>query len=458
MFRAGRVNASNQKFGQRRPCGQQKAARARFILYSREGEMKCFRRLALAGSSLAVLGVWLPVDAVAQEAADPVAAIQAGAPIIELRARYEGVEQTGRPDDAEALTLRSRIGWQTAKWSGLQALVEFEDVRSLADDRYDSTLNGRSTFAQVFDPEVTELNRAQLIWTPSKDHTVTLGRQRINLDDQRFVGGVAWRQDEQTFDAVRIDAGFGSLKTTYAYIAHVNRIFAEAQDWDSDSHLLNARYTFSDQLTLAGFAYALDFTNSGATAINNQSNLTVGLKASGALEFGSWRLDYAATAARQRDYGSSLLDYSLDYRLAELGAKVGEFTGRAGYEQFEGNGTRGFATPLGTLHAFNGWSDAFVSNGVKTTVDGLTDLNLSVGWTPAWSWETVSNVSFLVRYHEFETERTGVDLGSEWNVSVQGALAPKMNWIVKYADFDGAGIPPAPAGRTKVWFGIEFKL
>jgi hypothetical protein len=32
---------------------------------------------------------------------------------------------------------------------------------------------------------------------------LTLGRQRINLDDQRFVGSVGWRQNEQTFDAVR---------------------------------------------------------------------------------------------------------------------------------------------------------------------------------------------------------------------------------------------------------------
>lgn len=420
--------------------------------------MECFRHVVLAGMSLAALGVCLSASAMAQEAADPVAAIQAGAPIIELRARYEGVEQTGRPDDAEALTLRSRIGWQTAKWNALQALVEFEDVRPLTDDRYDSTLNGRATYAQVFDPEVTELNRAQLVWTPSKDYTITLGRQRINLDDQRFVGGVAWRQDEQTFDAVRVDATLGALKATYAYVTQVNRIFAEAQDWDSDSHLLNAKYTFSDQLALTGFAYALDFTNAGATAINNQSNVTIGLKASGVQDFGSWRLEYAAAAARQSDHGASLLDYTLDYGSAELGAKIGEFTGRFGYEQFEGNGTRGFTTPLGTLHAFNGWSDAFVANGVKTTVDGLTDLNLSVGWAPTWSWEAVSNVSFLVRYHQFEAERTGVDLGSEWDVSVQGALAPKMNWIVKYADFDGSGIAPAPTDRTKVWFGLEFKL
>jgi hypothetical protein len=35
--------------------------------------------------------------------------------------------------------------------------------------------------------------------------TVTLGRQRVNLDDQRFIGAAAWRQHEQTFDAARAE-------------------------------------------------------------------------------------------------------------------------------------------------------------------------------------------------------------------------------------------------------------
>ena len=91
------------------------------------------------------------------------------------------------------------------------------------------------------------------------------------IDDQRFVGNVGWRQDEQTFDALRADFTLGRLKATYAYVFHVNRIFGQALDWKSVSHLLNVTYAVADPLRLEGFVYALDFSNSPAN-----STLTAG--------------------------------------------------------------------------------------------------------------------------------------------------------------------------------------
>ena len=38
-------------------------------------------------------------------------------------------------------------------------------------------------------------------WT-DLDATLIFGRQRIKLDDDRFIGNVGWRQNEQTFDAL----------------------------------------------------------------------------------------------------------------------------------------------------------------------------------------------------------------------------------------------------------------
>ena len=54
----------------------------------------------------------------------------------------------------------------------------------------------------VPDPENIELNCLQIAWQKN-GNGIVLGRQRINLDDQRWVGSVGWRQNEQTFDAVR---------------------------------------------------------------------------------------------------------------------------------------------------------------------------------------------------------------------------------------------------------------
>jgi hypothetical protein len=421
-------------------------------------------RWAAHGKVLAALGgaagimIVAAGGAYAQDAPpDLGAAIAKGTPILEFRPRFEDVSQTGRLD-GEAFTARTRLGWQTGRWYDLQATIEFEDVRQLGPENYDTGVNGKVAYAQVFDPDVTELNRLQVVWTPASNFTATLGRQRINLDDQRFIGGVAWRQDEQTFDAARFDADFGRLDITYAYVAHVNRIFAEAQDWDSDSHIANVSYAFAEPLKVTAFGYALDFIKPETPGVANQSNLTWGLKASGKAWIDSFRLDYAASWATQKEYGSSLLDYDLDYLSGEASLTWEEFAGRINYEEMEGNGARGFATPLATLHAFNGWSDAFIANGVKTTVDGLTDLNAAITWSPRWKWDYLFNLSFLARYHDFEAERTGVDLGTEWNLQATGAITPRLSWILKFADYDGPGVAPAPADRTKVWVGFEWKL
>lgn len=381
-----------------------------------------------------------------------------GAPILELRPRYEGVSQTGRPNDGEAVTLRTRLGWQTGRWANLQGLIEFEDVRSLAAERYDSGLNGKAAYAPISDPEVTELNRLQLTWTPSTAFTAVIGRQRINLDDQRFIGGVAWRQDEQTFDAVRLNSHVGDLETTYIYIAHVNRIFGEAQDWRSDSHILNASYAFGAPLRVSGFVYALDFNRPQTIAVGNQSNLTWGAKASGNLAVGRYTFDYAIRFARQSDYGSSRLNYALGEQNYEAAITRGRLSAKINYEKMEGDGARGFSTPLATLHSFNGWSDAFLANGVKTTVDGLRDFNLSISWSPVWKAQYLSGFNILVRRHEFEADRTGADLGAEWDASVGARLTPRLTWLVKYADYNGPDVANAPADRTKLWLQFEWKL
>jgi len=52
------------------------------------------------------------------------------------------------------------------------------------------------------------------------------------------------------------------------------------------------------------------------------------------------------------------------------GALLAGLTGLVGYEVLEGNGAIGFATPLATLHAFNGWADMFLT----TPANGLKDL------------------------------------------------------------------------------------
>ena len=125
--------------------------------------------------------------------------------IVDMRLRYEGVEQTGFSEDAEALTARLRAGLQTAPWHKTSFLAEGVWVGDPVDD-YNSTTNGETQYPVVADPaDFTAVNRLQLINRSARAHDRHgSARQRIALDDQRFVGNVGWRQNEQTLDALRV--------------------------------------------------------------------------------------------------------------------------------------------------------------------------------------------------------------------------------------------------------------
>jgi hypothetical protein len=398
--------------------------------------------------------------------------IAAGKLILEVRGRYEGVDQTKTAtltENAEAYTVRTRLGWETAEFAGIKGLIEFEDVRQIGPEHYAVNVPGAATpplngadkakYPIVNDPEVTELNRLQLTWTPSAAFQATAGRQRITLDDQRFVGNVGWRQDEQTFDAVRADVAHGRFKATYAYVTHVNRILGELKDWDSDSHLLNATWSPAEALHLQGFVYALDFGNS---AIN--SSLTKGAKASGKTWVGLFQLAYNATYARQSDYHHNTPNFDLTYFGGDLAGTFDIYTVKASYESLEGDGARGFTTPLATTHAFQGWADAFVSpGGNKSFVDGIQDANLTFNAKPRFKRTYFFNTDILVRYHDFDDQRTGADLGHEWDIAFAAAITPKLSIQLKYADFQRearvpAGTATPPASRTKAWFTLEYKF
>jgi hypothetical protein len=400
-------------------------------------------------------------------------AIAAGKLLLEVRGRYEFVDQKKTAvltKNGEAATVRTRLGWETGDWKGLRGLVEFEDVRQVGPEHFQVNVPGATTpplngaakarYPIINDPDVTELNRLQLSWTPSAAFTGTIGRQRILIDDQRFVGNVGWRQDEQTFDAARIDLAKGRFKLTYAYVTHVNRILGELRDWDSDSHLANLTWSPAEQLRLEGFVYALDFGNSAAN-----SSITKGVKASGKTWIGLYQLAYNATFARQSDYHHNTAAYDLDYWGADVAGTFDIWTAKVSYESLEGNGTRGFTTPLATTHAFQGWADAFVQplGGNKGFVDGIEDLNFTLNAKPRQRWTYLFNIDVLVRYHDFNDQRTGADLGHEWDAQVQGAFNPKLSWAVKYADFEREarvplGTATPPASRTKIWFTLEYKL
>ncbi|MBX9756531.1 MAG: alginate export family protein, partial [Pseudomonadaceae bacterium] len=153
-----------------------------------------------------------------------------GTPILDARYRYEYVDQNAAKgkaalDQADAQTLRTRLGFQTGKWYGLSSLVEADNVARIGNESFNSTRNGQKEYSVVADPDGTEINQALLRYDHQYGSAVA-GRQRINLDNQRFIGSVAWRQNEQTYDGGLLQLKpIAGLTLTTAYIDQINTIW-----------------------------------------------------------------------------------------------------------------------------------------------------------------------------------------------------------------------------------------
>lgn len=381
-------------------------------------------------------------------------------PIIDTRLRYEMVDQDPLAEDADALTLRARIGGEltTSAWS---LLVEGEGTLALV-ERYNSGVNLKTAYPIVADPENIELNRVQLQYRGLPKTIVTIGRQRINLDDQRFVGAVGWRQNEQTFDAVRLEnASIKDVKFDLTYA------WSDRTIWGDDGFGTNQQAISGDNLfsnvsykttvgSLTAFAYLIDQDELGVFGFRRSSQ-SYGVRFAGSTMLSKLvKLGYSASYAFQRDYHRNPNDYSADYYLIEgsIGYKAVSLT--AGYEVLgadDGAAFTSFQTPLATLHKFQGWADKFLN----TPPNGIKDLHASasVSLPRVGPFTSLSGTAV---YHDYETDRLDFAYGREWNLQLVGKI-DKFTILAKYADYDAkttGGFANPTTDTRKFWLSAEW--
>jgi len=353
--------------------------------------------------------------------------------------RYEGVDQNNALNDADALTLRSRLTFKTASFSGFRFLIEGENSTTLNDD-FNDALGSNPGYSVVADPETTELDQLAVMYKSSW-LDATLGRQVIALDDQRFVGHVGWRQDRQTFDAVTFKTNFSkSIHAYYGYISKRNRIFSDERDLDSQDHLFNIQGKFKN-LNLTGYSYMLSEDEGVERDID-----TFGIRATSKFSMSSAAINAEFQYANQDAdiVGSS---FSASYLAGKLGTTVGCVNvWVAGERLGSDDGAYGFSTPLATLHKFNGWSDQFLG----TPASGLEDMNVGAsGKYQGYTWKAV--------YHDFSTHKGSGDFGSEINLSLATKLSKRFSIGAKYADFN-ADSGSGRVDASKVWAWVTFTI
>lgn len=372
-----------------------------------------------------------------------------GRPIFDMRYRFENVEQHGFSRDADANTVRERAGYETAPFLNLKALIEIQATQHLSNS-FNDTINGRISYPQVPDPEVFELNRLQLSYAGVPDVAATLGRQRINLDDQRFIGASAFRQNEQTFDAARIDfSGLQNFTATYAYVDRVNRVFGDrspAGHFNGNVHLFNLAYDISGYGKVTSYAYLLDLGRS-----RTLSTATYGLQFAGAHPLNEdFALHYVGGYARQTGYADNPLSLALDYWRLEGGVDYEDWSLTGGSETLGGNGVVGFSTPLATLHAFQGDADVFLT----TPAQGIADRYAKLGYrTGVDVLGAIRKLALVGWYHEYRAAQGSGDLGHELDFDAIVNIDEHWRLDGAYAAYSGTF---AFASRNKTWLSLTF--
>lgn len=377
-------------------------------------------------------------------------AIQEGDFSLSFRYRYEFVDQDGFSDNAEASTLLSRLTYQMREWHGWQFSVEVDNVTGFLFQDFNSGAGSsnpaRARFPVVADPDGTEVNQAWLNYDFSERAGLRFGRQRIVLDNQRFIGGVAWRQNEQTYDALSLTAkpgGDGELFV--AYVFNVNRIFGNtvpAGDHDQDTVLAHYHWPLTEAVDFTGYFYSI--ANNDAPGFSTQ---TAGLLASGDHRVEpyvlSWRLEWA----HQTDHSNNPVDYSANYWRLDGGVGWRGVRLYSGWEVLEGDRSRSgaaFRTPLATLHAFNGWADQFLT----TPDDGLQDWFVGVsGKTHGFEWNVI--------WHDLSARSGGREFGWELDASLSRQFNKRVGLLLKAAFFDAEDA--AFVDTNKLWLMLSYR-
>ncbi len=387
----------------------------------------------------------------------------------EIRPRYEYVdaEHSGR-DTANAFTVRTTLGVNADLFQvdGLSAYLEGTSVNNFGYTDYNGAgtgINLNTKYDTIKDPQQARITQAYIDYKFGKT-LVRAGRQMVNIDNQRFVGAVGWRQMFQTFDAVAVvDNSIDNLSLLGAYVYGINGVGEQQASTNTDSVLLHASYKVMNELTVTAYDYML--------SLNGYGSDTYGAAATGNIDAGMAKLDYRAEYAKQKDASLTYqrtnvnkAGYKADaqYYNLDLGANVSGVLAGVNYEVLSSNadykdgttiGQTAFATPLATLHGFNGWADVFLT----TPKGGLKDANVRLGYT---------NKSFgklLGVYHQFTAdEKIGGkdDLGTEFDVSYENKIpgVNNLTGLVKYASYNKGKVAGFTNDKTVAWLMLDYKF
>ncbi len=366
----------------------------------------------------------------------------------QLRTRYESVDDSVN-ENADAITTRFALS-VGANIGGIEGLRAFGEMMAVVNYGYDEYAPEQEGYALIADPQNNRITQAYLDYKMGGT-LLRAGRQMVNLDDQRFVGAVGWRQMPQTFTSYAIsNSSIENLNVMAAYVTDRHGV-TDALSGKTETVLLHADYTVMPELKLTAYGYLI-----------GSSSDTYGLMATG--KVGAFK--YIAEVATQQDASMETDDNgkpTVDalYFRGDISTNYNGFIAGVAYESLgDADGqSHGFTTPLATLHKWQGFADVFLGYTAKSNTYGLNDLYAKVGYKSA------DYGKVMAFYHTFSTIETTDGLsdnaGSEIDVLYSYKFSNGLALLLKAALFTGeenSVITAAQNDVTKYWVQLDYKF
>jgi hypothetical protein len=345
---------------------------------------------------------------------------QIAATTVDLSARlhYEDVNQPTLTN-ASGATLSTELKFETPEFHFTQLTLELENVTTLTEKNFSNGVRDQNT-SVIADPDATEINQAYVRFSGLPRTIVQLGRQTISLDNERFIGSVDFRQNQQTFDSISLlfkpAAGWTAF---YAHLRSANTILGRKATngrQRQDSDLVNLQYQLTDTSSLSVYHYAIE-----NLSVNTQHD-TSGIRFTGSIKDAVLKpgitLEYASQSPEN--------GFKTDYSLAELSLKLSRFQIIVGQENLGAAGSTAFQTPLATLHKFQGFTDQFLT----TPSNGLRDRYITFRMNAGPGRVELTS-------HRFDSDQGNQDFGQEHSIGAWYRLGERASLLLKWAHLDG---------------------
>jgi hypothetical protein len=395
-----------------------------------------------------IVALGLSTPASGAEGEDDIRNMGAGRLSVELRPRYNHIDESDKPRTTEGGTGRAIVGWRGAPFDGLRLAVEAIHAERIGPKRYndDPALLAASPYPLLPDPRYTGVNQAYVEYEGVETVRVRLGRQGVRMDNERWVSDNDFRQLPQLFDGITVaHTGFANTRLTAGYFRRVRTTSGERDALKLT--LLNAAWNPAPGQALAAYGYFHDQAANGAfTGFADNSYRVLGARAEGSVtRIGEIEFPYLAEIAQQKNYAGG--DARIDARYWRLGAGVGAraWTARFDYEVKGSNqGLYGLQMPLTDFYAFNGWTLHFFN----TPRTGLRDRWLTARYA-------LGDFTVYGEAHRFRSDFGAVDLGRELDVGLTYEWSEHCVVRLQHAKYDpGAGTPDASIRKT--WLTLTF--